>query len=285
LCKKGGRIVAVGDRFQSIYGFTGADTESIPKLIERLDATTLPLSITYRCPHKVVEIAQEYVPHLEAAPNAKDGVVAEASHQEFLKDVQPGDMALCRMNAPLVKACFQLISAGRKAIVRGRDIGKNLVSILGKVSPTRLRNGTPAGSVVEMLEKLNEYESKEVEKLQKRKKDASSAIEALQDKCACLRLFSDGRDDCSEIADDIDALFSDDIEGIVLSSVHKAKGLEADEVYILCPGKLPLPWVADKFGEGSWQYQQELNVAYVAYTRAKNSLTFVYQNNDDEEIS
>src|SRR5690606_35186416 len=57
-----GRIIAVGDPFQSIYQFRGADSEAIPNIIKKLSAKTLPLSITYRCPKKVVALAKEIVP-------------------------------------------------------------------------------------------------------------------------------------------------------------------------------------------------------------------------------
>ena len=73
--KMDGRIIAVGDPAQSIYQFRGADSEAIPNFINKLGAKTLPLSVTYRCPKRVVSLAQEIVPDIMASPGAKDGTV------------------------------------------------------------------------------------------------------------------------------------------------------------------------------------------------------------------
>lgn len=60
---KKGRLVAVGDRFQSIYAFSGADSESMTRLESLLSGTPRGcrvenLSVTFRCPTAVVEEAQ-----------------------------------------------------------------------------------------------------------------------------------------------------------------------------------------------------------------------------------
>ena len=64
--RAGGRIIAIGDDRQAIYRFRGADAEAIPRMIRELNAKVLPLSVTYRCPRKVVELAQKVVPDIEA---------------------------------------------------------------------------------------------------------------------------------------------------------------------------------------------------------------------------
>ena len=65
---------------------------------------------------------------------------------------------------------------------------------------------------------------------------------------------------------------------VMLSTIHKAKGLEADRVLILCPHKLPLTWK----NQLDWQLEQELNLKYVALTRAKKELVFVQM--DEEQL-
>ena len=57
----------------------------------------------------------------------------------------------------------------------------------------------------------------------------------------------------------------------MLSTVHKAKGLEADNVYIICPDSLPMKFE----NQQEWEYAQEMNLKYVAVTRAKKKLVFV----------
>ena len=58
---------------------------------------------------------------------------------------------------------------------------------------------------------------------------------------------------------------------VMLSTAHKSKGLEANRVLILLPNKLPLTWQ----NQLDWQLKQELNLKYVALTRARKELVFI----------
>ena len=82
-----------------------------------------------------------------------------------------------------------------------------------------------------------------------------------------LRWIGDG------IAAKIDDIFSDRTKaGIRLSSIHKAKGLEADRVFFL---QLPKARCPHPMAKTPWQYEQEKNLLYVAYTRAIRELIIV----------
>lgn len=256
---KVGRVVAVGDPQQSIYGFRGADINAIPKLIETLQAITLPLSISYRCPVSHIELAKEIVQDIEAAPGAKAGSVVHTTWMRAFTTIQDGDLVLCRCNAPLVSAVYAFIKSGRKAVIRGRDIGKNLLSFIDKMKPT---------SIVDLVTKVQEYKFREVERLTAAGKEGQ--VQSLQDKCECIEALCDGVRDLSELRLRIQTIFDDDTKtGIVLSSVHRAKGDEADRVWILKPELLPLPMGQE------WEQEQEMNIKYVALTRSKSELVFV----------
>lgn len=56
---------------------------------------------------------------------------------------------------------------------------------------------------------------------------------------------------------------------IWLSTIHRAKGLEADRVFIIRPELLPHP-----LAKGAAEHQQERNLKFVALTRAKKHLFF-----------
>jgi superfamily I DNA/RNA helicase len=58
---------------------------------------------------------------------------------------------------------------------------------------------------------------------------------------------------------------------LTLCTVHKAKGLEWNRVYILDEFLMP-----SKYARQAWQQQQETNLQYVAVTRAKQELKFIY---------
>jgi DNA helicase II / ATP-dependent DNA helicase PcrA len=80
-------------------------------------------------------------------------------------------------------------------------------------------------------------------------------------------------DSIDDVSKAMKRLFSKDSKDgwVDLSSVHKAKGLEANRVFILHPDKLPL----ERAGQQDWEKQQEQHLHYVALTRAKQELWFV----------
>lgn len=55
MLKYRGRLIAVGDSSQAIYGFRGADSNSMNAIAEEFNATRLPLSISYRCAKSIVK--------------------------------------------------------------------------------------------------------------------------------------------------------------------------------------------------------------------------------------
>ncbi len=255
-----GRVIAVGDSSQAIYAFRGADTEAIGNIVAALNAVTLPLSITYRCPLSHVRLAQTIVPHLEAGPNAIEGIVENVSEDGVAERAKNGDMIICRVNAPLISLAFKLIRKGIKAVVRGRDIGKNLSDLIRKFN---------ANSIDELCVRIDDYARRESLRLVRRRDRESLQIQ-LDDKVDTLRAVIS---DCATVPDvlyRLESLFSDDVEGVVLSSVHRAKGLEANRVFILRPDLLPHPRAVS-----SWQIEQENNARYVALTRSKSELYFV----------
>lgn len=263
--KKTGRIICVGDPYQSIYGFRGADLDAIPNIIKATNATVLPLSITYRCPVSHVALAKNLVSHLETGPNALDGEIRyNMPMHKAITEMRPqaGDMVLCRLNAPLVKVCYALIRSGKKAVIRGRDIGKGLLTLVDKMK---------AANIPELSRKLEDYRHNELAKLYA-KNARESTIASLNDRINTLQELTDGIYDLSELRLRISNIFNDkgDNVGVICSSVHRAKGLEADSIYILNPELLPFPKATRQ-----WEIQQEMNILYVALTRSKRLLTFV----------
>jgi superfamily I DNA/RNA helicase len=125
-------VCAVGDNFQAIYSWAGADSESINNIQKRLNAKVLPLPISYRCAKNIVKLAQELVPDIQHAPLAKDGAVSYIKEKELLTSVAPGDFILSRINAPLIKYCLKLLKLGIPANIQGRDVGANLSFLIKK---------------------------------------------------------------------------------------------------------------------------------------------------------
>lgn len=263
-----GRLMAIGDRYQAIYGFTGADCEGLPSLagklgLEARGCDVLPLTITWRCPRSHVALAQHIVPALEAAPGAADGEVRTMSGADIAKTVKPGDLVISRCNAPAVNLTYKLVLAGTRAVMRGRDIGKGLTALIARLKPD---------SVIDLVDKIEDYRANEERRL--RKRDApSSQFDALADRCDCLSALAAQSSTLEALTQFIGSVFSDtEVPGsqVVLSSIHRSKGLEADNVFVLDPGSLPLVRKDQK----PWQRQQERHLVYIAATRAKRTLTF-----------
>lgn len=257
-----GHVVAVGDEKQSIYGFRGADVDSIPNIIKALDADVLPLGMSYRNAKAILEHVKEELPFVqtEPAPWAKDGIVRTTVYDKMMMEAKDGDLILCRVNAPLVTACYSFIRRGVKAVIRGRDIGKSLLSFIDKLAPT---------DVIELIGKIRDYKNEQSAKLEAEGKN--DRIQNLQDRCDTLIALCRGARDLGELRSNINKIFDDvQRQGIILSSVHRAKGDEANRVYILNPELMPHP-----LAKADWQQAQEQNIKYVALTRAKEELVYV----------
>jgi DNA helicase II / ATP-dependent DNA helicase PcrA len=250
--RPGGRIISVGDEHQAIYGFRGADSNAIQNIVDRMHSKRMPLSVTYRCAKSIVQMAQTLVPNIEAAPNAEEGLVEEMSINQLDQRVRPGDFVLSRVNAPLIKWCLALLKAHIPANIQGRDMGKSLFALVKK---------SGAKNVDTFLSWLDEYETMEVERLVKAKRDSS----VVSDKVECLRVLCEGTRSLEDVKANLDKLFKDgnDYDRVILSTTHKAKGLERDRVFMLRDTYRPT------------KGQEEANLAYVAYTRAKKELYLV----------
>jgi superfamily I DNA/RNA helicase len=296
-----GRLVIVGDPKQAIYAWSGADAAAMENLTRELDAITLPLSVTWRCPKRVVELAQTLVPDLEAAPEAPEGeIIRQAdlvsraeweatrgldsddylsgdrraplkstTSQILLDDLSPApgkDAILCRNNAPLIPLAYKLIRAGIPAKVEGRKIGEGLQALCRRWQ---------VRSTADLIRRLEDFRAREMQKF-RAKGDEVKSME-LEDRVDTLleivkEVNRRGKHDVESVIQFIDRLFGDEVKGAVtLATYHKSKGREWDRV-ILFEHSLRCP---SRAARQEWQKIGEENLAYVAYTRAKKTLVFV----------
>lgn len=258
VCK---RIIGVGDRHQAIYGFRGADPWAMDLFAKTYNATTLPLSVCYRCAKNIVKQAQLTVPSIEYADWAEEGVVDEIlSHQMMPTDK---DFILCRTTAPLVASCLRFLRDGIKAVVLGKDVGDDIVAFVQVVS-NRF-------STIEIFKRdldiYNHAKTKRLTELNKTYElaahnDKVETVEALLEDTKLVLV--------DDLIKKIEGIFSDESQGIPHATIHKSKGLEADRVFVLKPELSPHP--AAKL---EWQVLQEQNLKYVRDTRARRELYFV----------
>lgn len=256
MVKEGGRFVAVGDRNQSIYGFGGADDESFEKLCNTENTKVLPLSISYRCSKAVVNRAKNLVSTIEYADDAPYGSV---SYKGKLEDIKNGDFVLCRLNSPLISLGLGLISEGKIVTIKGVDISSRIMKLLKGTKKTK-----PQQAIDTLWYRYNN-------KKQGIDDDDDMNLLYLKDIIEAAEALSKGCNTIDDMEKRMARLFSDaKTDGITLSTVHKAKGLEAKNVHIISPETMPL-----KNAKLDWQVQQEHNLHYVAITRAMQNLSYI----------
>lgn len=343
LAKKAGRrLVLCGDTHQAIYGFAGADSESMQRMKMELTSCpacegrgyfpvgdgmpdydcndcngtggckVLPLTVTRRCGRAIVAEAQRIVPAFEAHENNGEGWIGRACYKQqeqsnvevaegvladlregrqhsveelearvsYHEMVQDGDMVLCRVNAPLVSQCFKFLKAGRRAEIQGRNIAQGLISTVKKVCknldvpyvnklPDYSKVGTP-----DLVEKLSDWINQETAKENRKRNPSESRLINLNDRYDCLICFTEGMVNVQQVIDRIESVFTDkeNPHGIRLSTIHRAKGLEAKRVFLLEPEGATVP---HPMAKSKWQREQEMNLRYVAITRAIEELVYV----------
>jgi DNA helicase-2/ATP-dependent DNA helicase PcrA len=283
-CQRGGRIVIVGDDRQAIYGFRGADSKSLSRLRDELRAATLKLPRTYRCPLSVVALAQKYVPDFEPNPASKDGIIDTVDTlDELVQQAKTGDFVLSRKNAPLMRVALRLLREGKPAIIRGKDFGSSLQMLV-----RQLAKGPAGYSITAFLAGLDLYEMKQRERLLAMKRE--DRLELLSDKCETLRYLARNYSSVAELTDRIKFLFVDKAhDAVICSTVHKAKGLEAERVFLLENSffvTIPCECGHRQHPDGACRrcncvdstpsetrLQEEANIRYVAITRTKHHLT------------
>ena len=266
-CAPGGRLLFVGDPKQAIMAFAGADANSYHEIHSELRTGELPLSICYRCPADVVKMAQEIVPQIEARPGAPAGTIDWRTEEDLAKQAQPGDLIMCRKNAPLLKHALRLIRRGVHARIRGRDVGKELANLIRTI-------GSTISSYDQFPEAVEFYYHQQKAVLIA--KDASdSQIEMLDDKCTTVSECYAGLLNCrsvDELAARIETIFSDNGTAIWFSSIHRAKGLEANRTWILEFDRLGEPLGSRASDD---EATQERHLKYVAVTRSMSELYLV----------
>lgn len=268
--KRGTRFIAVGDEDQCINTFSGASEEAFQYMKDYPKTTQFDLPICYRCPRSVVELARNLVPEIKYREGAPEGVIQDNCWTKMLNS---GDMVISRSKAPLLQVYVKLLRRGVKCHIKGKDFGVNLKKILEEIDCEELNTNLKADGVfVRLFDNLFEMRNKIMAKNGLDYQDATltSYVTERYDMINALRILAENYVTKSELIEHIDEMFDENREGVILSTIHKAKGLEADNVYVLCNSSMP-----SKLAKKDWEKVAEQNLIYVAYTRAKKKLGFI----------
>jgi len=284
-------LCVVGDPNQTIYSFTGASSDYLTTFAERYaDARVIRLSQNYRSTPQVLELANRLIPGRELRSNGTDGpkpellphpdgdrelsVVVSALRALLADGVAVTEIAiLVRTNAQLVPFEAALTAAAIPFTVRGirffarpdvraarQALQTDATGRLSRIVVNRWRSelgfdeGSSAGPGAEA-------------------RDRHAALTTL---LAMARRLEVEHPDAT-VADFVAEIARRDAaeadaggEGVALSTIHRAKGLEWDAVFLpqLEDGTLPLRQAAsDPDG-----LAEERRLLYVGITRARRHL-------------
>lgn len=262
-------FVGVADPRQAIYGFAGADTNSFDTLITAHNAKEVGLSLCFRCPKSHIKLVNRLYPDIDikAREDAPIGTMSFIGSEQLTKEtLQEGDLIICRSKGPLVSLCINLIARGVDATIIGENIVKELAEIIHGVCEM------PGFKFEEFLEFLAEYHKFKLG-LYKSEVNEEELSERLEDKIEAVKALYSNKpfSDINEFNQYIHQVLDRNQATVNLCSCHKAKGLEADRVFILEPDRLP----HIRTNQSQEQFQQELNLHYVALTRSKRDLFFI----------
>ena len=295
-------IFLVGDDDQSIYGWRLADVRRLLRLAEESlpGLARIDLQTNYRCPAAVLERAVRLVEHnverfakviragpqadgrVILAPSAADDVDRAAAVLASWPDDAGTRAVLARTNRELLPA----LGAALRLSMPFRAAGLTLPvesPIVDELLDAAQRNGPDAialmaiGRLPERSLAGGRATPTAVAEDGSTVLDRRCVAGSLQAWAANARSMTELVDAVAEVRARLAALRRDDAR-LVLATAHGTKGLEFDHVAVigLDEGRFPSARsIADAI-EPERALEEERRLAYVAWTRARRSLTLVY---------
>src|SRR3954447_19270759 len=301
----GGRdeVCVVGDASQTIYSFTGASPRYLLDFPRRYEgARTIRLVRDYRSTPQVVALANGLLARVPAAQRParlelvaqrpsgpapsftgyEDDVseataVAARAKELVAAGVRPSEIAvLFRTNAqsePLEQA---MAEAGLSYVLRGgerffarREVREAVLLLRGAA-----RSGdaqTPLGEAARDVLASGGWTSTPPSQTGavRERWESLQALAALADQVAVARPDATLADLVAELDERAAAQHAPTVEGITLASLHSAKGLEWDAVFLvgMSEGLMPI-----SMAEGPEAVEEERRLLYVGITRAREHL-------------
>jgi UvrD/REP helicase N-terminal domain/UvrD-like helicase C-terminal domain len=228
--------ILVGDRSQAIYGWRGA-----VDAMSGFEGRRLTLSQSFRFGQAIADEANKWLERLEAPLRLRgyERIVSEVSD-----DLEAPDAILCRTNAEAVAQIMAAYAAGRRPALVGGGAEIRALAEAAVTLKAGLGTSHPELFAFRTWGELQEY----VEQ------DAAGA-----DLKVFVRLVDAHGPEV--VIETVDRMVDERYADVVISTAHKAKGREWDQVRI-----------AGDFQEPKEISPAELMLAYVAVTRAKLAL-------------
>jgi superfamily I DNA/RNA helicase len=259
-------LVLVGDRNQAIMAFAGADEEMFNKVLTISDVV-LPLKTTFRNPVNIVERANKLIPgSVLPGPNKEIGEDMSISYQSMISRLKTlparegkklNVMIVSRTNAPLLPLGLSLVKNGFGVELADKDFGGKIINFIKK---------TRANSIPDLLDKLEQYQEIEA------KKPHPMAGIMAEELCGAIVGIAEGCKNLNDLYANIKVVVQevDKPDRFLLSTIHKSKGLEANNVFIMNP-----PIEHPLASSHPITKKQEQNLHFVAITRTSKNQYWV----------
>ena len=280
-----GRYVFIGDFHQAIYNFAGANAQAfnqIPKMFAPVETFDLP--ICYRCAKShLSRVNREYGIPILPCDNAPMGFVKTIDKNKISEYAKAGDMVISRKNKWIAEVVLDLARNGTPIFIEDKEM---VEAIKRQILSSKC---TSVGTLEKFLQKvISNYNKKLFEIVSKNVREGGHEEERLEavaetnskiDNTSFLLEILEGylenhasSDSISKFSNFIDKLLNTTPSPncVRLCSIHKAKGLEATNVFVLNEAKINYD-----FRNSKEQNIQEKNLSYIATTRAKEGLYLV----------
>lgn len=256
--------VIVGDTHQQIYSWRFAVNS-----LERTPFSSYQLSTSFRFYPSVAELAQSILKWKEKLDLDGDVQITGRGNSKERKS----KATLARTNLGLLVAAVEYISDPRnprKIYFEGNihsytyaDDGASLYDVLGlyQGNPDRIRD--PLVKSMRDLDELEEYvektEDPQLGMMIELVKEYSTQLPGIIKELKELHIGDEERDQAA----------------MIFSTVHRAKGMEYDEVFLaddFVNEKKLDRWKTQEGGSDKHKWKEEINLLYVAVTRARHIL-------------
>lgn len=280
-----GRYIFIRDFHQAIYNFAGSNAQAfnqIPKMFAPIESFDLP--ICYRCAKShLSRVNREYGIPILPCDDAPMGFVKTIDKSKISEYAKAGDMVISRKNKWTAEVVLDLARNGTPIFIEDKEM-------VGAIKRQILSSKcTSVGTLEKFLQKvISNYNKKLFEIVSKNVREGGHEEERLEavaetnskiDNTSFLLEILEGylenhasSDSVSKFSNFIDKLLNTTPSPncVRLCSIHKAKGLEATNVFVLNEAKINYD-----FRNSKEQNIQEKNLSYIATTRAKEGLYLV----------
>ena len=283
----GMRVIAVGDDDQNIFEFRGSDSKYMRSFVTDFDARMYELVENYRSKQNIVRFSNSFVNFIHnrlknneiVAVNNEPGVVSLTRYKSknleepvidnFIKDRHSGSSCfMTSTNDEAFRVLGLLLKKGVHAKLIQSTDGFSLSNLaevryfLKKLSCSKQcsENNSPIISEKDWLEAKD--------KLKKDYRDSACLDN-------CLQMLDDFEDTNSRMyrsdledfirESNYEDFYKEEKESVYVSTIHKTKGREFDNVYLL-------------LNDVHVEHDSDLRKLYVAMTRARSSLYIHYCN-------